>query len=191
MMSGMTVHDTPRVPLPEVMNTCACPRKPKLHLTTCAVAIAYDATPLEQREGYVWDPETQRSNSFEGIGWEYPARVDGRVSIDISLDPWLVIQKHRAEYATFEVDRSEGWADWEKPLCFLYSLIEEQMDHGGVYLGPFRICVDRSTLDELHLRFSPTGERDRDWGPADTERLDAMLEAMPPLVHPDQGSLDV
>lgn len=170
--------DDSMVPLPESLRSCGCPHAPKLHLMKCAPAIAYDETPLDQREGYVWDDEAKRSNSFEGFSWEWPLRITGSVSINVSLDPEAIILAHADEYRDFEMDG--GYEYWEKPVQFLCHLIEEQLEHGGVFFGGRRMSADWSSLDEL--REYPH------WTPEDTERVDALLG---PRVDPNQGTLDV
>lgn len=178
--------DVETVPLPEAMSQCGCPHAPRLHVTTCATAIALDDTPLDQREGYVWDEATSRSNRFEGFSWEYPVHIEGSFRIDVRLDPVAIIKDHLDQYRAYEMEDG-GYQDWEKPIQFLLHLIEEQVDFGGVYFGKRRHSMDSSDLEELFETQRPR------WTPEDTERLEAQLTEEPssPVVDPNQGSLDV
>lgn len=173
------------VPLPEHLSHCGCPHAPGMHRTTCLPAIAHDSTPLSQRDGYAL------GRRFRGIGWEYPFRISGALSIDVALDAFEVIKLHVDEYRRFEMDPHEGWAPWEKPMVFLCHIVEEQLDFGGVYFGAHRLARDTSSLDELRGRWwLQEGRTTNEWTPEDTERLDEMLAGIP-VVHPQQATFDV
>ena len=158
------------VPLPDVLGTCQCPGRPRLHRTTCQIAIDFDATPLSER------PEYELGRRFAAIGWDYPVTISGSFRIEIALDPMAIILARSDEYEEFEME--QGYQDWEKPMTFLCYLIKEQYYTGGVCFGSRRMSADRSFMDELW---------DRGWTKEDTERLNEALGQ--PKPDPNQGVL--
>ena len=155
------------VPLPEILGTCSCPDRPRLHKTTCQVAIDFDNTPLSERPGY------ELGRRFAAVSWDYPVTISGEFRIDIWLDPTTIILARADEYRAFEMEL--GFRDDEKPMAFICHLIEEQFD--GVFFGGRRMSSDRSSMDELY---------DRGWESEDTERLNVALDNRP---DPNQGVL--
>ena len=173
------------VSLPEHLKdgSCGCGGKFGFHKTNCRAAIEYDDIPLADRPGYVWDETGQRSNRFESIRWEYPFHISGEIRIDLRIDIVQVILAHADNYLKYELDPDLGYAEWEKPIAWLYEEIKEAW--WGVSFGSARLSWDSSDLDEV--------EEHPRWLPEDTARLDALLAerqaAQPSAVHPDQGTL--
>lgn len=158
------------IPLPDVLGTCQCSGRPRLHQTNCQVALEFDATSLSDRPGYAL------GQRFAAISWDYPVTISGSFRIDVALDPMAIILGRRDQYREFEME--DGYQDWEKPMMFICHLIEDQYDIGGVFFGNRRMSSDRSFMDGL---------RDRGWEREDTERLNAALDQ--PVPDPNQGVL--
>lgn len=164
------------VPLPEHLSHCGCRLAPTRHATTCAAAIAFDATPLHER------PEYEEGRRFAAISWDFPLTIRGSISVEVDLDPEAIIRKRIDEYRSFEMER--GYAEWEKPVVFLCSIIEEQLDFGGVYFGDRRLSRDHSFVDELRESWKPEQTRDL------FERLNDDGPTRP-LIDPNQTAFDV
>lgn len=161
------------VPLPDSLRHCGCRMAPTRHAMDCAVAIAFDATPLRER------PEYELGRSFAVISWDYPLRVTVEQKVEVELDPIAVILAHADEYERFDMDSS--YEEWEKPMVWLSEQIEEQLDTGGVsFRGGRRLSHDRTYFDDFR-------EHPR-WTPADTDRLNQALASRP---DPNQGALEV
>jgi hypothetical protein len=107
------------IPLPEHLKTCGCPRADSgTHLTSCEPARAYDETPLSDR------PEYEEGRSFACVRWEFPLRLTATVSIEVNIDPYLWIKRFQKEYDEYELE--PGFDEWEKPMCYLASLMAEE-----------------------------------------------------------------
>lgn len=138
------------------------------HRTDCAVALEFDRTPIALRADY------EPGRRYAWITWDFPVRFMGNYRVNVELDPIGIIKARKAEYDRFELD---GYAEWEKPMAFIAHLITEELDH-GVWFG-MRLSTDHSYMDDLH---------EDHWTEDDTERLDAVLAAIP---DPNQGVLDL
>jgi hypothetical protein len=161
------------VPLPPELSTCGCRFAPTTHATTCAVAIAFDTIPLQDR------PEYEIGRRFAAISWDYPLRLSGQVNVEVQLDPIAVILEHAEEYKRFELE--PGYEEWEKPIVWLTHQISEQCDI-GVWFGGRRLSWDSSFFDQFT-------EYPR-WTRDDTDRLDEALGTRV-AVDPNQGTLEV
>ena len=151
-----------------------------MHRTSCGPAVALSKIPLTEREGYVYNPETKRSNTFEGFLWEYPYRISGD-GIDIDIDIDGVILKRADDYHRFVPKDDYGYEEWEKPWVYIHDVVMDQIEDGfgNVWFGSDLLCHDRSTgPDEISLYPK--------WTPEDTERLNAKL-----AIDPNQGTFDV
>lgn len=148
------------IPLPEELAQCSCRFRPQRHQLSCAVAIAFDKRPRELGKTYA------------AVSWDYPHTITGTFSIDIALDPVAIIKERVEQYRAFESEDP----DWDKPVAFLFNLVEDELSGIWLGFGDRRQSWDHSSLEGLEA----------DWGPEDTERLEAALAAMP---DPNQGVL--
>lgn len=162
------------IPLPEHLLTCGCPKADQgWHLSTCEPARAHEAN----RDKYKDYPDGTR---FQGIMWDFPLRISARVSYEVELDPVAFIEGHRKRYDEYEMDH--GYEPWEKPMTFIASLIEEDIDGmiGGWFGHPRHMSRVDARCDEISEYPRWTEEMTSQHFP---ERPPA------PIIDPDQGDL--
>ncbi len=161
------------VPLPDYLKDCGCRHAPSSHVTTCAMAIAFDDVPLLQRPEYV------PGKRFAAISWDFPLTITGEVHVSVDLDPVAIITANRREYDAFELEN--GYEDWEKPMVFLSKMIEDQLDDVFVHIGGPRMSHDSS--------YTEMSEETPRWLPEHTEALNAALNIF--VVDPNQTALEI
>lgn len=170
----MSVAESDVVPLPDELSHCGCKFAPRRHAITCAVAIAFDSVPLQDR------PEYAPGRRFAAISWDFPLRIEARVNVEVEIDPVAFIAEHADEYRRFQLDT--GYQAWEKPMAFICDRIIDSIDFHGISRGR-RVSHD-------HIDISDIEEFPR-WEREDTERLDAAIARVPMDPGPNQGKLDV
>lgn len=161
------------IPLPDHLLTCGCPAAESgQHLSICQPARDHDAD-LDKYKGH---PEGTR---FQGIRWDFPLRIRANVSYEVELDPGLFIEQHRQEYDQYELE--PGFQAWEKPMAFIASLIEEDIDGilGGWFGHPRHVSRVNVLCDDITERPQWTAEIAAQHFP----------EQSAPTIDPNQGDL--
>jgi hypothetical protein len=170
------------IPLPEHLLTCGCPKAAQgWHLSTCQPARAHEG----DRDKYKDYPDGTR---FQGIMWEFPLRLSARISYEVELDPVAFIEKHRDRYDQYEMER--GYEPWEKPMLFISSLMEEDIDNivGGWFGYPRYVSRVDVRCDEISEHPRWTAEMTAQHFP-DPEPAPVIDPEPAPVIDPNQGDL--
>lgn len=147
-----------------------------MHVTSCKPALEHDKKPLSEH------PQYELGKRFQAISWQYPLSIRATVDVRIEVDPVAYILEHRKEYEEFEPER--GFQPWEKPMCFLTTLVDDAVQNIYTPFGGGR-HISRESVDAVDLHEHPR------WTKEMTEQLDAVLAGPPPAPEPDPNQGDL